>query len=99
MKLKDDFVGTGPMINFCKEANALFSAVNNISFTLPSGYEGIEPRVYLEESRLVFDFGDALIFTLNNVVWNLTGSASFSSYTATVISGRLVISVNAESVA
>ena len=95
-KLKDDFVGTGSMKTFCEETNKLFKAVNNIEFTLPSNYKGIEPTVKIEDGRMLFDFGAALIFTLSNVQWRLTGSATFNSNSASVINGQLVISVDAD---
>jgi len=95
MKLKDKFVGTGSMKGFVKESNKLFSSLNNIEFILPTGYSGIEPTIRLEEDGLVFDFGDALIFTLNNVGWKLTGDATFVSNKVEVVNGKLVISVKA----
>ena len=95
---KTDFKGTGNMKVFCEESNRLFSALNNVEFLMPSGYDGAEPSVRVDGERLVFDFCDALVFTLNNVQWNLTGSAAFTSYSAEVQDGQLVISVNADSV-
>ena len=93
---KHDFKGTGNMTTFCEESNKLFAALNNISFIMPSGYSGVEPTVKVEEGRIVFDFGNALIFTLNNVVWNLTGDATFNSYSADVSNGKLTINVDAD---
>jgi len=46
--------------------------------------------------KIEFDFGDALIFTLNNVVWNLTGTATFNTNTVEVSGGQLIISVDAD---
>lgn len=98
-KLNDKFVGTGSMTEFVDETNKLFSAVNNMSIIVPNGYVGIEPTAYLEDGKIVFDFGDALIFTLNNVVWNFSGTSFVDpdkvtvSYSASVESGKLVISV------
>ncbi len=97
-KFKDDFVGTGSLKVFCEEADNLFSALNNIYVKVPKGYDGIAPILIVEDVRMVFDFGDALIFTLNNVSWNLTGTAAFTSSNAEVVDGQLLISVNAESI-
>jgi hypothetical protein len=92
---KSDFIGTGNMAEFCAEANMLFSALNNIRFIMPSSYDGIEPHVEIKKDSIVFDFGQALIFTLNNVEWNFTGDADIGSYSASVVSGKLVINVEA----
>ena len=94
-KLKDNFVGSGNMESFCDETNKLFSAVNNPTFIMPTGYSGVEPTLEIKDDSLVFDFGDALIFTLENVSWRLTGSATFTSRSASVSNGKLQISVNA----
>lgn len=93
---REDYKGTGNMKRFCEESNKLFAALNNVVFLMPSGYAGVEPSVTIEDARIVFDMGNALIFTLNNVQWNLTGSATFNSYSAEVINGQLVISVDAD---
>jgi len=80
MKFRVNFKGTGNMEKFCVESNRLFAAINNASFIMPSGYSGIEPSMRVEGGKLVFDFGDALIFTLNNVVWdNGAGAVSVSN--------------------
>jgi len=70
MNFRDDYIGTGNMEQFCEESNLLFAALNNVVFQMPSGYAGIEPSMRVEEDRIVFDFGNALIFTINNVVWD-----------------------------
>ena len=93
---KDDFKGTGPMRSFCEEANRLFAAMNNIDIVMPSGYSGPEPTLEFREGRLVFDFGSALIFTTDNVDWNLTGTAYYKSNSVTVTNGQLVIDVEAD---
>jgi hypothetical protein len=100
MALRDNFEGTGSMVEFVKETNTLFSAVNNIKFIMPSGYLGVEPTVKVEPNSITFDFGQALIFTLNNVVWNFSGTGFtepnnvvISSRTATVVNGKLTLSV------
>ena len=93
---RSDYVGTGNMKTFCEESNKLFTALNNIVFIMPQGYNGTEPTASVQEGRVIFDFGSALIFTLNNVAWNLTGSATFNSYSVEVQNGQLVISVDAD---
>ena len=72
---RDNFKGTGNMTQFCEESNKLFSALNNIVFIMPVGYAGIEPSVRIEEGRIVFDMGQAQIFTLNNVAWDNGGGS------------------------
>ena len=94
---KSDFIGTGNMERFCAESNRLFAAISNIQFIMPSGYSGVEPTAQFEDGRIVFDFGEALIFTTNNIVWNFSGSASVTGYNAAVQNGKLHINVNAES--
>ena len=95
---KDDFEGTGNLKKFCDETNKLFSAINNIVFTMPSEYAGVEPSVTIEKDRIVFDFGSCLVFTLSNVQWHLKGTADFSSYEVSVTDGKLHIYVTANSV-
>lgn len=98
-KLNDKFAGTGSMVGFVEETNKLFSAINNMKIIVPNGYAGIEPTAYLEKGKIVFDFGEALIFTLNNVVWSFSGTSFTApakvtvSYSASVESGKLVIRV------
>ena len=82
---RTDYEGTGNMTEFCKESNRLFAALNNVVFLMPSGYAGIEPSMRVEEGRIVFDFGSALIFTLSNVVWDNGGG------TVGVVNGQLHI--------
>ena len=84
------------MRGFCEETNKLFAAMNNVVFIMPTGYAGVEPSIKFEDGQIAFDFGNALIFTLNNVQWDLTGSATFNSYSAEVVNGQLVISVDAD---
>jgi hypothetical protein len=67
------------MEGFCVETNKLFAAMNNIQFHMPVGYAGIEPSMRIENGRMIFDFGDALIFTLNNVVWDNGGGSVYVS--------------------
>jgi hypothetical protein len=92
-KLKSDFIGKGSMKEFVEESNAAFSSLSNVSFTMPDGYSGIEPTVYIKDGRLTFDFGQSLIFTLNNVVWNVSGSADVPTKTADVDDGKLNLTV------
>jgi len=95
---KEDFKGTGSLKDFVDEANKLFSAANNIKVTMPVNYSGAEPTMAYDGTSLVFDMGDALIFTLNNVVWNLTGTADFVSHSVEVVNGQLVINVEADDI-
>lgn len=95
-EFRTDFKGTGNMKKFCEETNDLFAAINNIKFIMPFRYVGIPPSARAEKDRILFDFGEALIFTMNNVIFNLTGSATFNSYSAEVTNGQLVISVDAD---
>ena len=69
-KFRTDFKGTGNMTRFCEESNKLFAALNNFVFIMPSGYSGVEPTARVEEGRVVIDMGQALVFTLNNVVFD-----------------------------
>lgn len=96
LEFRTDFQGTGNMEGFCEESNKLFAALNNVVFQMPSGYSGIEPTMRVEAGRIVFDFGECLVFTLNNVSWSLTGSANFISNSVEVVNGQLVISVVAD---
>lgn len=95
---KDDFEGTGSMEKFVEASNLMFGALNNITFLMPPGYAGQEPSITFKPGGLEFDMGEMLIFTLNNVEWNLNGTAAFVSNTVEVIGGKLVISVEANSV-
>jgi len=95
---KADWEGTGSMEKFIEEMNRLFSAMNNIKFFLPSGYDGVEPTMNFKANSLEFDFGEALIFTLNNVVFNLEGTADYVSNTAEIINGQLVITIEANDI-
>lgn len=90
---KGDFKGKGPMKKFVDESNLIFSALNNPKVLMPKEYVGIQPTLKFNEDSVVLDFGDALIFTTNNITWNLTGTATFVSRSASVINGKLSISV------
>ena len=97
-KFIDTFEGTGTMIPFVDQLNEISKCMNNISVIMPSGYKGVEPSLTFKDGALVFDFGQALVFTLNNVQWILTGSAVFGVPSAKVENGKLVIRVHADSV-
>jgi len=92
---KDDFEGTGTMEDFVATLNRLFGAMNNINIIVPPDYAGSPPSMTFDAGKLTFNFGDALVFTLNNVEWNLTGDAVYVSNTVEVVNGKLVISVEA----
>jgi hypothetical protein len=97
-KFIDTFEGRGTMVPFVDQVNEISRCMNNISVIMPTGYSGEEPTLTFKDGALVFDFGQALVFTLNNVKWVLTGSADFVSYSAQVENGKLVIRVHANSV-
>jgi len=71
VKLKDNFVGTGPLKRFAEESNRIFSALNNATVKMPSGYDGGIPTLSLKKSgesaSLVLDMSDAMIFNPQNV--------------------------------
>ena len=85
MTYRSDFIGSGNMRGFCEETNKLFAAMNNVVFIMPTGYAGVEPSVKFKDDKIVFDFGNALIFTMENVVWDNGGGS------AQVYNGRLHI--------
>lgn len=97
-RFKDDFVGTGCITPLTDQVNDVLSCLNNININMPAGYRGIPPTLKFTGGGLVFDFGQALVFTLKNVKWVLTGSADFNTWSANVENGRLVIRVDADSV-
>ena len=88
---KSDFVGKGSMKTFVDELNKLMTAMNNISVTVPNGYQGQPPKLAFQNGSLVFDFGDALIFTEKGVDWSFTGDGTVNNYSATPENGRLKI--------
>ena len=102
MSFNTDFIGTGTMKKFVAECVKAFSAMNDIKIIMPPNYSGAEPELKIENddenTKLVFDMAEALVFTLNNVQWNLSGSASFDSYSVEVVGGQLIINVSASSV-
>lgn len=93
---KNNFIGTGSMKPFVDQYNELMTALNNISVVVPAGYAGNPPTLSFSGERFVFDFQDALIFTLNNIDFNLQGNVNYISATANVVAGRLQINVFAE---
>lgn len=98
MSLKDDFEGTGPMEEFAQETNKVFGALNEMIVIMPTGYEGETPTLRLRkgDTQIVLDMKDALVYTIDNVDWNLLGTAFYKSNTIEVIDGRLTITVLAD---
>jgi len=95
-KFKHDFEGTGTFVEFVSACNRLFEAMSNITVVMPVDYRGTEPTLVAStDGTITFDMGDALIFTTNNIDWELSGDATFESYSAEVVNGKLVISVEA----
>ncbi len=98
-KWKEDFKGTGPLKPLVDQVNEVFETFNNIEIKMPKSYSGPAPTlVFDRDGKLVFDFQEALIFTLRNVRWKLTGGVSYNSYSVKVVDGKLVISVSASSI-
>lgn len=89
------FSGTGSMKDFVFENVRLLEAMNNITVLMPSGYDGAPVTLQFDGSSLVFDFGDALVFTLSNVEWEFPGIAEIVSNEADVVDGKLEITVDA----
>ncbi len=94
-KWRDDFKGTGSMKKLTDEVNSFMNAMNNINVKMPRNYEGQPVSLAFIDNRLVLDFGDALVFSLNNVEWVFSGTANIVDFSAQVFNGRLVISVEA----
>lgn len=97
---KSNFKGKGSLVAFVKEVNAMFSAINNMVVQVPTGYEGVPPTVQLDKGQIVFDFGDALLFSRSNIVWNFSGTGftapnnvKISYKNATVVNGQLTLSI------
>jgi len=92
------FKGAGSMVRFVEESNKVFSALENIEVLVGSKYKGAPPTFKLSRGKgLVFDMGDALIMDENNVVWDTSGTAVFTTLEALVFDGQLQITVRAES--
>lgn len=98
MKFKADFKGTGTFVGFVSELNKLFGALNNIKVIMPSGYAGKEPTFTFQEkegagTNFVADFGQAHVFSVTNISWDVgtTGGATVTE--AHVTNGRLYIYV------
>lgn len=96
--LKTDFKGTGSLKEFVAESDKLFNALNNAEVRVPDEYAGEVPRLYIEESggdktALVLDMEDALLFTLNNVKWSISGGAVIEYRAVYVDNGKLNIVV------
>jgi len=95
---KEDFEGLGTMKKFVDESANLFTALNGREVIMPPSYSGRPVSIEIEKDKLVLDFGDALVFSLNNVRWVLTGDVAYNYYSAEVVGGQLVITVNASSI-
>jgi hypothetical protein len=100
MELNTKFEGTGSFAEFVENVVDFFKAINNASVEVPSGYSGAEPTLRLEDGKsgpqLVLDMAEALVFTLNNVQWELVGSAAFVDWKVSVQNGKLVVYVHAD---
>ena len=92
---KTDFKGTGSMKEFVSENVLLLEAMNNIKVIMPPYYQGAPPTLSFDGASLVLDFGDALIFSLQNVEWVFPGIAEIVSNEADVAGGKEVITVDA----
>ena len=101
MALNTKYEGTGSMKGFVASSVALFKAINEAKVEVPKNYAGAEPTLSIKDSdkdpKLVLDMAEALLFTLNNVSWDLSGTATFVSTDVTVNNGKLIISVTANS--
>ena len=97
MELNTKYEGTGSMKEFIASSVALFKSINEASVEVPAGYSGITPTLKIDggdkDPKLVLDMAEALLFTLNNVSWDLSGTATFASNTVEVRNGKLIISV------
>jgi len=92
---KTDFKGTGTMKDFVSENVLLLEAMNNIKVTMPPYYSGAPVALRFDGSSLLLDFGDALVFSLQNVEWEFPGIAEIVSNTAEVTGGKQLITVDA----
>ena len=86
------------MTKFVDESNKLFRSLNNMKVIVPSEYEGVEPTLKLDKdnSGITLDMGEALVFTLNNVEWELDGPVNYTDNIVWVENGKLKIYVQAE---
>jgi len=94
---KDDFKGLGSMKKLVDQHNEMMKHLNNIEVLMPPHYSGAVPTLTFENDELIFDFQDALVFTLNNVRWRLSGGPGFVYYNVEVVQGQLVITVRVAS--
>jgi hypothetical protein len=93
---KENFKGTGPLKPLTDQCNELFEMLNNIEIIMPKSYSGFKPTLTFDkDGKLVFDFQEALIFTLRNVKWVTSGNATVSNKIVSVEDGQLVISFSA----
>lgn len=85
------------MKNFIAASVKVFKAINGASVEMPGGYSGATPTLSIQggdkNPMLVLDMQEALVFSLNNVTWSLTGGATYVSYSVQVVNGKLLISV------
>jgi len=95
-KWKEDFKGTGPLKPLVDQVNEVFETFNNIEIKMPKSYEGPAPTLTFDrDGKLIFDFQEALIFTLRNVDWSYTGNATVSNFRIYVSDGKLKIRFSA----
>ena len=93
---KSDFKGTGSMEKFVSEMALLLEAMNNINVVMPPYYAGTPPTLKFDGQSLVFDFGEALIFSLKNIEWVFPSLTTvIEENTAEVVGGQEVITVDA----
>ena len=95
MPWKEDYKGTGSMEEFISDCVLLFTSLNNVNVIMPPNYSGNPVELVFEEGETKLNMADALIFSLDNVVWNFTGDADIDSYSAEVVGGQLQINVEA----
>jgi len=91
--LKSDFVGTGPLARFVSQVNGLLEAINNGTVVMPSGYDGKTPSFGIEGGNLVLDLGNAQVFSLKNVSWDISGGSGVNKKTVGVYGGQLRIAI------
>ena len=92
---KTDFKGTGSMEEFVKEMSLLLESMNNIKVQMPPYYAGAVPTLAFDGASLVFDMGEALIFSLENTEWSFISETTEPvSYEANVEGGKLALTVD-----
>lgn len=96
--LNTEYEGTGSLKDFVATSVELFKSINEARVEVPPGYSGTTPTITItggDDPKLTLDLADALLFTLNNVRWDLSGTATFASNEVAVVNGQLIISVEA----